>query len=415
MCFTFALIKKVSTFKQNYIAWMALNKTAQYSQQHRRRIRRRPKQQSRPFDQVCLLLLNLIISACITTRTTDGFHPTPQKNNNNNLSRMLNVLRHGSASAISQHQSSRSSTTTSRATKAMILSRGARTTTMMTTASSSIAATRRTVGRTFASTGRGGYHSRTIVPFLTSPLSKDSSRRFWSYPTRTTATATRLFSTAEAVLNGTDQEQDQAYPPEIIGKLDFGAAEAPNQVPVNGEHNQPKPKGNRDVNDPLKWTKRFGLRSAEYEEELQSKIRLQPGMEGYYDVDDLKMPMVTIVRTKEDARKVLEKLNDPSHEGQIFHACDTEVMDIDLTKVGPVGNGYVTCISIYSGFDFDYGLGDPPGSVLWIDNLDDACGVLLEFKDWFENPKHLKVWHNYGFDRHVMWNEGIDVQGFGGE
>ena len=41
--------------------------------------------------------------------------------------------------------------------------------------------------------------------------------------------------------------------------------------------------------------------------------------------------------------------------------------------------------------------------------------MLQEFKEWFENPKHLKVWHNYGFDRHVMWNEGIDVRGFGGD
>jgi DNA polymerase-1 len=25
------------------------------------------------------------------------------------------------------------------------------------------------------------------------------------------------------------------------------------------------------------------------------------------------------------------------------------------------------------------------------------------------------VWHHYGFDRHVLWNEGIDVHGFGGD
>jgi DNA polymerase-1 len=25
------------------------------------------------------------------------------------------------------------------------------------------------------------------------------------------------------------------------------------------------------------------------------------------------------------------------------------------------------------------------------------------------------VWHHYGFDRHVLWNEGIDVYGFGGD
>eukprot|EP00954_Amorphochlora_amoebiformis_P016232 1271894-Amorphochlora_amoeboformis.AAC.1 len=26
----------------------------------------------------------------------------------------------------------------------------------------------------------------------------------------------------------------------------------------------------------------------------------------------------------------------------------------------------------------------------------------------------LQVWHNYGFDRHVLYNEGIDARGFAG-
>jgi len=178
-------------------------------------------------------------------------------------------------------------------------------------------------------------------------------------------------------------------------------------------HSTPVSGGNWDPNHPLKWSEHFGRRSEEYENHLQSLIRLGLGDEGYYDVSDLKIPMVTQVRTVNDARIVVDRLRnaDPA----TFHACDTEVMDIDLKTVGPVGNGYVTCVSIYSGPDFDYGLGDPPGSVLWIDNLDDACGVLQEFKDWFEDDRHLKVWHNYGFDRHVMWNEGIDVKGFGGD
>jgi len=122
---------------------------------------------------------------------------------------------------------------------------------------------------------------------------------------------------------------------------------------------------------------------------------------------------VSIVRTKEEARTVMEVLMnaDPT----LLHACDTEVMSIDLRNVGPVGNGYVTCASVYSGPDFDYGLGDGPGTVLWIDNLDEAVGILQEFKPWFEDDRFLKVWHNYGFDRHVMFNEGIDVQGLGGD
>lgn len=162
------------------------------------------------------------------------------------------------------------------------------------------------------------------------------------------------------------------------------------------------------------WYRGFGSRSEERRRHLEPLIRLRPGDEGYFDVSEIRVPMVTVVRTAEDARIVMERLMGPEAENR-FHACDTEVMDLDLKSVGPVGNGYVTCASVYSGEDFDYGLGDGPGTVLWIDNLDDACGVLQEFKAWFEDERFKKIWHNYGFDRHVMWNEGIDCRGFGGD
>jgi DNA polymerase-1 len=180
-----------------------------------------------------------------------------------------------------------------------------------------------------------------------------------------------------------------------------------------GLTSRPLPGGNWDLTNPTGWAKDFGRRSPEYEEALRPLIQLKPGDDGYFDVSDIAVPKATIVRTKEQAKIVMDKLMnaDPS----ILHACDTEVMDIALKEVGPVGNGYVTCASIYSGPDFDYGLGDGPGTALWIDNLDDACGILQEFKPWFEDHTKLKVWHNYGFDRHVMWNEGIDCQGFGGD
>ena len=120
---------------------------------------------------------------------------------------------------------------------------------------------------------------------------------------------------------------------------------------------------------------------------------------------------VTIVDTVEQAREVVQRLlaADPN----IIHACDTEVMDIDVKAVGPVGNGFVTCVSIYSGPDFDYGEG--PGKALWVDNLDEAQGVLDVFKDWFEDERFKKVWHNYGFDRHVLHNMNIDCKGFAGD
>jgi hypothetical protein len=183
-------------------------------------------------------------------------------------------------------------------------------------------------------------------------------------------------------------------------------------VLLEGLSSRPVPGGNWDPRRPLDWAQDFGRRSPDDDERLATIARLHPGDEGYYDVSDMTVGNVTMVRTKEQAKIVMNALMNA--DPNIFHACDTEVMDIDLKEVGPTGNGYVTCVSVYSGPDFDYGFGTK-GTTLWIDNLDDAFGVLQEFKPWFEDQRFLKVWHNYGFDRHVMWNEGIDCQGFGGD
>ena len=120
--------------------------------------------------------------------------------------------------------------------------------------------------------------------------------------------------------------------------------------------------------------------------------------------------LITVVTDREKAMKVLQILS--IYDEKIW-ACDTEVMDIDLKTQGPVGNGKVTCVSIYGGPDVDFGSG--PGSALWIDNLDQSSGILHIFKDWFENSDVKKVWHNYGFDRHVLNNEGINCKGFAGD
>jgi DNA polymerase-1 len=52
---------------------------------------------------------------------------------------------------------------------------------------------------------------------------------------------------------------------------------------------------------------------------------------------------------------------------------------------------------------------------LFIDNYADANGVINEFKEYFEDPTYLKCWHNYSYDRHILYNHGIDVKGFGGD
>lgn len=62
--------------------------------------------------------------------------------------------------------------------------------------------------------------------------------------------------------------------------------------------------------------------------------------------------------------------------------------------------------SIYCGPDVDFG----NGSRIFIDNLDAAEGIIEEFRPYFEDPDIKKVWHNYGFDRHILRNHNIDCQ-----
>lgn len=118
---------------------------------------------------------------------------------------------------------------------------------------------------------------------------------------------------------------------------------------------------------------------------------------------------VTMVQDRQTAERVVQQLKalGPDH----IHACDTEVADIDLKKQGPVGNGSVTCLSIFSGPDIDFG----NGPRIWVDNLDRAEGTLDCMREFLEDPAIKKVWHNYSFDRHVIYNHQIDVQGLGGD
>ena len=65
------------------------------------------------------------------------------------------------------------------------------------------------------------------------------------------------------------------------------------------------------------------------------------------------------IDTREEARRVVEVLMRHSTPDRV-HAVDTEVMGLDLKK-SPLGQGHVTCVSVYSGPDVDFG-GDPdPG------------------------------------------------------
>jgi hypothetical protein len=94
---------------------------------------------------------------------------------------------------------------------------------------------------------------------------------------------------------------------------------------------------------------------------------------------------VTQVRTKEAAAAVVTQLL-AAAPGRVF-AVDTEVCNIEVTEQSPVGNGYVTCASVYGGPDLDFGTGPR----LWIDNLDDAAGTLEVLKPFLESTSALKV------------------------
>lgn len=125
-------------------------------------------------------------------------------------------------------------------------------------------------------------------------------------------------------------------------------------------------------------------------------------------LERLNIPGITIVRNKDQAKRVIEILNQNSNR---IHAWDTETIGFDVKEQSPVGNGSIICATAFIGPEVNFGT----GSKLFIDNYADSLGVIDEFKDYFENPDIYKVWHNYGFDRHIFFNHGINVLGFGGD
>ena len=76
-----------------------------------------------------------------------------------------------------------------------------------------------------------------------------------------------------------------------------------------------------------------------------------PDIAPVFEVEDVATAEAVVARLMEM----------PPH---MIHACDTEVADIDITK-SPIGQGRVTCLSIYSGPEVDLGRG--PNTALWVD------------------------------------------------
>jgi hypothetical protein len=44
-----------------------------------------------------------------------------------------------------------------------------------------------------------------------------------------------------------------------------------------------------------------------------------------------------------------------------------------------------------------------------VDTLGPLEPLLQIFKPYFENPKISKVWHNYGFDRHILYSLSLFI------
>jgi len=120
---------------------------------------------------------------------------------------------------------------------------------------------------------------------------------------------------------------------------------------------------------------------------------------------------ITMVRTKDMARKVIQILYENKSK---VCAWDTESIGIDVKEESPVGKGQVICASAFCGPEVDFGSGPSTLFIsslgLFIDNYADAQGIINEFKDYLEDPNIHKCWQNYSFDRHVLYNHGIDTK-----
>ncbi|KAA8499682.1 DNA polymerase I A, chloroplastic/mitochondrial [Porphyridium purpureum] len=112
-----------------------------------------------------------------------------------------------------------------------------------------------------------------------------------------------------------------------------------------------------------------------------------------------------VIDTVEQAKRLVRDLTGPQY-ANVPHAWDTETINCDPAEETPYGSAKVICLSVYAGADL--------GRV-WICNHDHADGLIQVFKEYFESPRYLKVWHNYSFDRAVLYNHGIDVQGLGAD
>lgn len=119
----------------------------------------------------------------------------------------------------------------------------------------------------------------------------------------------------------------------------------------------------------------------------------------------LNVPGVTIIRTVADAKRAIKILYEFRDR---VHAWDTETVDLEVKEESPVLNGKVICLQAFLGMDVPFW----NGPRLFVDNFCDAEGIIQEFSEYFADPSVKKIWFNYGFDRHVIENHGLKLDGF---
>jgi hypothetical protein len=57
----------------------------------------------------------------------------------------------------------------------------------------------------------------------------------------------------------------------------------------------------------------------------------------------------------------------------------------------------------------------PPPTVADVLQDPPAAAILEAFRPFLESEAAPKIWHNYGFDRHVLSNKGVALGGFAGD
>ncbi|KAM7250748.1 hypothetical protein ACFE04_022631 [Oxalis oulophora] len=155
-------------------------------------------------------------------------------------------------------------------------------------------------------------------------------------------------------------------------------------------------------------TEKFTARTAAYNVQPAGVVNYDEKVSGIHQRLHSIYNKVLVVDNIAVAKEVVKMLT--GQYRHLVHACDTEVANINVKKETPVNHGEVTCFSIYSGSEANYGNGK---SCIWVDVLDGGGkDILAVFAPFFEDESIKKVWHNYSFDAHIVENSGLKLSGF---